>query len=237
VFDTLFWAALFGIIWVDLLLSGDNAVVIAMVSRKLPDEQQRKVIIYGTVAAVVARIGLAFISDLLSMLYALSIAAGLYLMKVAYDLLTHDDEEAQEKPPVTKFLGITLSAFWGAVATITLADVGMSLDNVLAIAALAHGHWILMAIGVGLSIPMVILFSVAISAMIDRFPILKWIGAGVLAWAAGGIVANDPLLKLVPSYDPHIGHLVAGVTSVVLVLATAWSTLTRSPHDLYDSGI
>ncbi|KOX53878.1 hypothetical protein ADL19_15010 [Streptomyces purpurogeneiscleroticus] len=227
----MFWAALFGIIWVDLLLSGDNAVVIAMVSRQLPSEQQRKVIIFGTVAAVVARIGLAFVADLLSLLYFVSIAAGLYLMKVAYDLLTHDEEEAAERKPVTKILGITLSAFASAVLTITVADVMMSLDNVLAIAALAHGHWILMAIGVALSIPMVIAFAVAISALIERFPFIKWVGAAVLAWAAGGIVANDPLLKLVPHYDAHLSHLAAGVTAVLIVLGTAWVELKRRENE------
>jgi YjbE family integral membrane protein len=232
-FDAYFWAALFGIIWVDLLLSGDNAVVIAMVSRRLPSDEQRKVIVFGTVAAVLARIGMAFIADLLSLLYGLSIIAGLYLMKVAYDLLTHGEDEAAEKEPVTKFLGITLTAFASAVLTITVADVMMSLDNVLAIAALAHGHWILMALGVALSIPMVILFAVAISALIERFPFIKWIGAAVLAWAAGGIVANDPLLKMVPHYDAHLSHLAAGVTAVLIVLGTAWVELKRRDEPTY----
>lgn len=223
----MFWAALFGIIWVDLLLSGDNAVVIAMVAGKLPKEQQKRVIVFGTIAAIALRVGLAFIAGWLMGIWGLSLVAGLYLMWVAYGLLTHGEEVAEDRPPAM--------SFWGAVATITAADVGMSLDNVLAIAALAQGHWVLMALGVLISIPMVIAFSVAIVGLLERFPALKWIGAGVLAWAAGGIIAGDPLLKLVPQYDAHIGHIAAGAVSVLLVLGTAWSKLKRD-HDEVDYG-
>ncbi|TXM69603.1 TerC family protein [Methylobacterium sp. WL120] len=216
--DATFFAALFGIIWVDLLLSGDNAIVIAMVSRQLPKEQQRKVIVFGTAAAVGLRIGLAFIATWLMSIYGLSIAAGLYLLYVAISLLTHGDDVTDEKKAAT--------TFWGAVAMITLADVGMSLDNILAIAALAHGHMVLLALGVLISIPMVIAFSVGISAMIERFPVLKWFGAAVLGWAAGGIIAGDPLLKLMSGYNEHLGHILAGAVGVLIVLGTAWVTKT-----------
>lgn len=211
--DATFWAALLGIIWVDLLLSGDNAIVIAMVSRQLPKEQQRKVIVFGTAAAVGLRIGLAFIATWLMAIYGLSIAAGLYLLYVAISLLTHGEDVPDEKKAAT--------TFWGAVVTITLADVGMSLDNILAIAALAQGHPVLMALGVLISIPMVIAFSVGISGLIERFPVLKWVGAAVLGWAAGGIVAGDPLWLLVDGYDAHLGHLIAGAVGVITVLLTA----------------
>jgi YjbE family integral membrane protein len=221
---TLF-AAFLGIIWVDLLLSGDNAIVIAMVSRQLPKEQQRKVIVFGTVAAVGLRIGLAFIATWLMAIYGLSIAAGLYLLYVAVSLLTHGEDVPDEKKAAT--------TFWGAVVTITLADVGMSLDNILAIAALAQGHAILMALGVLISIPMVVAFSVGISGLIERFPVLKWVGAAVLGWAAGGIVAGDPLLRLVPSYDPHLGHFLAGAVGVLLVLGIAWATLKQRERTVY----
>jgi YjbE family integral membrane protein len=227
VFDAMFWAALFGIIWVDLLLSGDNAVVIAMVAGKLPKDQQKRVIVFGTIAAIGLRVALAFIAGWLMGIWGLSIVAGLYLLWVAYGLLTHGEEEAVDRPPAM--------SFWGAVATITAADVGMSLDNVLAIAALAQGHWVLMALGVLISIPMVIAFSVAIVGLLERFPILKWVGAGVLAWAAGGIVANDPLLKLVPHYDPHLSHIFAGITAVIIVLGTAWVARSQAHYDLYET--
>ncbi|WP_298962527.1 TerC family protein [uncultured Methylobacterium sp.] len=229
--DATFWAALFGIIWIDLLLSGDNAVVIAMVSRQLPPEQQRKTIIFGTLAAIGLRIGLAFIAGWLMGIWGLSLMAGLYLMWVAYGLIVHGAGHDEDRAPAM--------TFWGAVGTIAAADVGMSLDNILAIAALSHGHWILMALGVLISIPMIIAFSVAISSLIDRYPALKWVGAAVLAWAAGGIIAGDPLLTMIPLYDAGFAHWFAGILSVILVIGSAWAMLElkKPAHtDLYETG-
>jgi predicted tellurium resistance membrane protein TerC len=109
----------------------------------------------------------------------------------------------------------------------------MSLDNILAIAALAQGHAVLMALGVLISIPMVVAFSVGISGLIERFPILKWVGAAVLGWAAGGIVAGDPLWLLVPGFDAHLAHLLAGVVGVVTVLAVSKAILQNRERTIY----
>lgn len=180
-----FLIALLGIIWIDLLLSGDNAVVIALVSNRLPAHQQKWGVIGGTVAAVVLRVVMSFFAALLLGVPALSIVGGLFLLKVAYGLLAEDAKD-EDGDVVGR---ITLTA---AIGTIAAADASMSLDNVLAVAALAHGSMVLMAFGVILSIPLVIAGAAVISKVIARFPVMVWAGAGLLGWVAGGIIASDP---------------------------------------------
>jgi YjbE family integral membrane protein len=205
--DSLFWVALFGIVWIDLLLSGDNAVVIALVSRQLPDAQQKWGIIGGTAAAIGLRIIMSFFASFFLGLPALSIAGGIFLLWVAAKLLMDEDDEAGPAKQVMS-LG---AAIW----TIAIADASMSLDNVMAIAALSHGQMALMAFGVILSIPLVIAGSAVISMIIGRFPILTWAGAALLGWVAGGIIASDPW-----SFGHHYETSLAGM---VLVLMIGWS--------------
>ncbi|WP_315782214.1 MULTISPECIES: TerC family protein [unclassified Bradyrhizobium] len=181
--DHLFWVALLGIVWVDLLLSGDNALVIAMVSRQLPKDQQKWGIIGGTAVAILLRVVMATVANSLLDVPALGILGGAYLLWVAIKLIIVNDDDVSEKPVTT---------LWSAITTIAIADATMSTDNVMAIAALAHGHVGLMAIGVLLSIPLVIAGSAIISMMIERFPALKWAGAALLGWVAGGIIGSDP---------------------------------------------
>lgn len=200
-----FFVALLGIVWIDLLLSGDNAVVIALVANRLPASQQKWGIIGGTAAAVALRVVMSFFAALLLGVPALSIIGGLFLLKVAYGLLA-GDEDAGDGDAVGR---ITLTA---AIGTIAVADASMSLDNVLAVAALAHGNVGLMATGVVLSIPLVIAGAAIISKIIGRFPILTWAGAGLLGWVAGGIIAADPFVA------PYASHVVLGVVGLVIVL-------------------
>jgi YjbE family integral membrane protein len=200
-----FLVSLLGIVWIDLLLSGDNAVVIALVSNRLPPEQQKWGIVGGTAAAVLLRVVMSFFAVFLLGVPALSIVGGLFLLKVAVGLLV---EEANDE--AGDAVGrITLSA---AIGTIAVADASMSLDNVLAVAALAHGNIVLMATGVVLSIPLVIAGAALISKAVARFPIMVWAGAGVLGWVAGGIVAADPWAA------PYLEHTVASATGAALVL-------------------
>ncbi|WP_316207523.1 TerC family protein [Bradyrhizobium sp. SZCCHNR3118] len=203
--DHLFWVALLGIVWIDLLLSGDNAVVIALVSRQLPPEQQKWGIIGGTAAAIGLRVVMSFFAGLLLNIPALSIVGGLYLLKVAADLLIGGDESAHPGAVAT------LKA---AIITIAMADASMSLDNVMAIAALSHGNTLLMALGVLLSIPLVIIGAAVISMVIGRFPILTWAGAALLGWVAGGIVASDPLAS---NYVNHYAASAGGLVLVILI--------------------
>jgi YjbE family integral membrane protein len=200
-----FLVSLLGIVWIDLLLSGDNAVVIALVSNRLPPEQQKWGIIGGTAAAVLLRVVMSFFAVFLLGVPGLSILGGLFLLKVAYGLLM---EEAKDEDG--DVVGrITLSA---AIGTIAVADASMSLDNVLAVAALAHGSVVLMATGVLLSIPLVIAGAALISKTVERFPIMVWAGAAVLGWVAGGIIAADPWSA------PYLEHTVASATGAALVL-------------------
>lgn len=202
--DTMFWAALLGIVWIDLLLSGDNAVVIAMVSRQLPANQQKWGIIGGTVAAIGLRVAMAFFAAELLGVPGLSLIGGAFLLYVAAKLIMGDDDgEGSLKPAVT---------LWAAITTIAAADASMSLDNVMAIAALSHGSMALMAFGVLLSIPLVIAGAAVISKIIERFPVLVWAGGALLAWVAGGIIAADPWAA------PYIDHYLAAVTAVAVVI-------------------
>lgn len=201
-----FLLALASIVWIDLLLSGDNAVVIALVSNRLPANQQKWGIIGGTAAAIGLRVVMSFFAALLLGVPFLSIVGGLFLLKVATGLLTGDEDGEGEAKVGT----ITLTA---AIGTIAAADASMSLDNVLAVAALAHGSVFLMAFGVLLSIPLVIAGAAIISKVIERVPALTWAGAGLLGWVAGGIVAADPFAA------PYVDHYVAAGFGLVWVLA------------------
>jgi YjbE family integral membrane protein len=177
-----FWAALMGILWVDLLLSGDNALVIALATKNLPPQQQRWAMIGGIGVAVGLRIiGGIFATALITTPYVATVA-GLALLVIAYKLVAAGEEEH----------GIAAKAtLWGAITTIGIADASMSVDNVIAVAGMAHGNGLLMTLGILFSIPMVIFGSVAISWLLKKFPLLVWAGAGVLGWVAGGIIAHD----------------------------------------------
>lgn len=185
--DHLFWVALLGIVWIDLLLSGDNAVVIAMVARQLPKPQEKWGIIGGTAAAIGLRVVMAFFAALLLGEPGLSIVGGLFLLWVAAKLVMGEDDDGDGKAPQRP----TLAA---AIFTIAVADASMSTDNVMAIAALAHGQMLLMSLGVLLSIPLVIAGAAIISAIIDRFPILTLAGAALLGWVAVSTILKDPLV-------------------------------------------
>jgi YjbE family integral membrane protein len=205
-----FWAALVGIILVDILLSGDNALVISAVTSKLPKGQQKAGVLIGASLAVGLRIALAFGAGWLLNLPFLAALGGLYLIKVAYDLVKYEDEHDSTHKEAR--------SLWAAIVTIGLVDVSMSLDNVLAIASMAHGSTLLMALGVALSIPMVVGFSLLINAMLQRFPQLKWAGAVFLALIAGKVIAHDQFLQgKLPIDDAYFTYLLA-LASVTIVV-------------------
>lgn len=213
--DANFWAALAGIVWIDLLLSGDNAVVIAMVCSRLPPAQRRMGIVLGATAAVGLRIVFAFGVAWLIAVPGLSLVGGLFLLWVAAKLVIDHGAEDEETEASSTLLG--------AVTTIAIADAGMSLDNVLAIAALSHGNLWLMAFGVLLSIPVVIAGSTLISGLLTRFPVLIWAGAALLGWVAGGIIASDRYVKtfLMPylPLDEPMLHYALAAAGLALTLA------------------
>jgi len=173
------------IIWINILLSGDNAVVIALACRALPRRQRAFGIILGAAAAVVLRIaftvGLQFVLEL----PYLRFVGGVLLLYVAVKLLVQ--EEASEDTVASS------ETLWGAVRTVAIADIVMSLDNVLAIAAAARGQPMLIAFGLLVSIPLIVAGATLIMALLGQFPILVWAGAALLGWIAGQLLVEDPV--------------------------------------------
>lgn len=179
-----FWVSVLQIIWIDLVLSGDNAVVIALACRNLPPEQRKWGIWLGAGAAVGLRIVFALIITWMLAIPYLKIVGGILLFWIAIKLIMGDEghEEIEGK-----------TSLWGAVRTIAVADAVMSLDNVLAIAAASHGNVWLFIFGLALSIPLIIFGAQFILTLFARFPWLIWLGAGLLGWVAGDMITNDPV--------------------------------------------
>ena len=173
------------IVWIDLLLSGDNAVVIAMACRSLPDDQRRWGIILGAGAAVILRIAFAAVIVQLLALPYVHIVGGVLLLWIAVRLILDDHAAHKVKAK---------SSLIGAVATIVIADGVMSLDNVVAIAGAARGSLELMIFGLLLSVPLIVFGSTLLLKLLDRFPIIAWGGAALLGWIAGEMVAAEPFI-------------------------------------------
>lgn len=208
--DAQFWAALFGIVWLDLLLSGDNALVIAMVCGGLEPRRRMVGLWLGTGGAIGLRIVLAFCVAWLMAWPGLMALGGAFLLYVAAGLVTGGGD-AETRAPSRTLLG--------AVATIAAADASMSLDNVMAIAALSRGDWWLMALGVLISIPMIVAGAALITKVLERMPILAWAGAGLLGYVAGGIISADPLVSGYLRADADALHHALGAVGCLGVLA------------------
>ncbi|MFQ9628550.1 MAG: TerC family protein [Enterococcus avium] len=195
------------IIVLNLVLSGDNAVVIALATRKLPASSQNKAIVIGTAGAVVLRILLMLIAvELLTVPYVKIIGA-ILLFYIAYDLLKTNGEETEVKSETTLL---------SAIRTIIIADLVMSLDNVLAIAGVADGHFMLAVLGLIISIPIVIFGSQVILKLMDRFPWLIWLGALLIAYTAGTMMVEDHFIHHLLRGLSN-GHIVSLASCVLLV--------------------
>src|SRR3954469_20953089 len=175
------------IIWINIVLSGDNAVVIALACRGLPGRRRAMGMVLGAGVAVVLRIIFTVLVAALLSTPFLKIAGSLLLFWIAVKLLVEDQDDQEGKICETARL-------WHAVRTIAIADAVMSLDNVLAIAAVAQGSWFLLVLGLAISIPLIIVGASLIMALIERFPIFVWLGAGLLGWVAGEMLISDPWL-------------------------------------------
>ncbi|MGW9329336.1 TerC family protein [Bosea sp. NPDC055594] len=178
-----FWASLLQIIWIDLLLSGDNAVVIALAVRSLPEKQRKLGILLGAGAAVGLRILFAIVVSYLLNIPFLKVVGALLLFWIAIKLAKGEDEEHGDIAASDNL--------WKAVRTIAIADAVMSLDNVLAIAAAARGHFELFIFGLLLTIPLIIFGARMLSTILERYPILIWLGAALLGWIAGEMLLSD----------------------------------------------
>jgi YjbE family integral membrane protein len=207
-----FWAALGSIILANVLLSGDNAVVIAMAARGLPASQQKKAIVFGSAAAIVMRIVLTLIAVKMLGLPWLKLVGGLALLWIGAKLMS-DEEEQHDHAAETIGIG-------AAVRTILVADLVMSLDNVLAVAAAAQGNTLLLVIGLAISIPLIVFGSTLILKIMDRFPVIITAGAALLGWLAGEMMLTDPALRQwageVPESVVRIGGVVGAVVVVLL---------------------
>ena len=200
------------IIWIDLLLSGDNAVVIAMACRSLPEKQRRWGIILGTATAIVLRIAFAVVISQIMMIPYLMTVGGLLLFWIAVKLLKGEDESHQNIQPA--------SQLWQAVRTIAMADAVMSLDNVVAISAASGGDYWLFIFGLAVSIPLIMVGASLITNLIRRFPLFVWAGGALLGWIAGEMLARDPALHrlgLPPGNTVHYGLGVAGALLAILI--------------------
>lgn len=184
--DTDFWIGFFNIIIIDLILSGDNAVIIGMAARNLPPEQRKKAILIGAGAAVLLRAALTAIAAYLLNIPLLMTAGGLLLLWIAVKLLVEQEEESH----VT--VGTNMRS---AVKTIIVADVVMSLDNVLAVAGAAHGNFYLILFGLALSIPIIMWGSKLVANILNRFPWLIYVGSAILGYTAGDLIVGDPIIK------------------------------------------
>ena len=212
---TEFWVAVAKIIWINILLSGDNAVVIAMACRGLPHRQRHWGMILGAGVAVLLRIVFTGVVVSLMQLPYLKIAGGLALFYIAAKLLVPDDPDRDETEAVEHL--------WRAVRIVAVADIIMSLDNVIAIAAAAGGNMALLVLGLAISIPMIVAGAALIMALLDRFPILVWAGAALLGWIVGEVIATDPVSVgyLTNNYGAAVAHKVeyaAAAVGAVLVL-------------------
>lgn len=180
-----FFTALFSIILLDLVLGGDNAILIGLAARNLPEKQQKKAIIFGTAGAIVIRSTLTLVAVWLLSIPGLRLAGGILLLWIAYKLLIDDKGHEDVKAG---------DSMWAAIRTIIIADAIMGLDNVLAVAGAAHGSYVLVVFGLLVSIPIVVWGSTLVIKAINRFPIIIDLGAAVIAYTASKMIMEEPII-------------------------------------------
>jgi YjbE family integral membrane protein len=244
-----FWVAVGKIIWINVLLSGDNALVIALACRGLAPKQRLWGMIFGAAAAVVLRIIFTGIVATLMELPYLKLVGGLALIVIAAKLLVpeQEDEDSVE----------AASHLWAAIQIVVIADIVMSLDNVIAVAAAANGSVPLLILGLAISIPLIVAGAALIMALLNQLPILVWAGAALLGWIAGDVIATDPAihpkldglfagafgagldgvlnwLSMAPQFANHGngGEIVLAVLGVIVVLVagTIWRKRAMQKH-------
>ena len=212
--DPLLWTALLKIIGVNIVLSGDNAVVIALAARSLPRRQQKQAIFWGSGAAIVLRILLTLFAVALLALPWLKLIGSALLLWIGIKLLVSEEEE----PGVTASDNLLI-----AIRTILIADLVMSLDNVIAVAAAAGGHWGLMIVGLAISIPIVIFGATLLVKLMDRFPIIVTIGAALIGFVAGEMAWEDLAVSAWTSpYPPSMKYVPALFFAAVVVVWGQW---------------
>jgi YjbE family integral membrane protein len=209
--DPLLWTALLKIIGVNIVLSGDNAVVIALASRSLPRRQQDQAIFWGSATAILLRIVLTLFAAALLSLPALKLAGSALLLWIGVKLLAPQDEDC----------GVTASGnLWAAIRTILVADLVMSVDNVIAVAAAAGGQWTLMVAGLAISIPLVIFGATLLVKLMERWPVIITIGAALIGYVAGEMAWEDTAIAQWTS--PYPGAMKYAAAAVGAIIVVAW---------------
>ena len=209
--DPLFWTALLKIIGVNIILSGDNAVVIALAARSLPEKQRGQAVFWGSGAAIVMRIILTLFAVALLALPWLKFIGAVLLLWIGVKLLT-DEEDGDD--------GVkSHDSMLAAIKTILIADLVMSIDNVIAVAAAANGNTVLVMIGLAISIPLIIFASTLLIKVMERFPIVITIGAALIGWVAGEMAWTEKVIEPFTSQYPHQFSYIAAAAGAILVVA------------------
>jgi len=224
VMTTQFWVGLMTIIWVNIILSGDNAVVIALAARSLPARQQKKAVFWGAGAAVVMRIILTIVAVELLKFPWLKLIGAVLLLWIAVKLLVPEEEGGD---------GIESSSnLWTAIKTILIADLVMSLDNVIGVAAAAKGSIVLLVLGLLISIPLVIFGATMLMKLMERWPVIITLGAAILGWVAGEMAATDPVLAQWVNDNAAYLHWVAPAigAAFVVILGKALAARAKKEH-------
>ena len=225
------WSALLAIVLIDLVLAGDNAIVIALAARSLPPKLRQKAIVWGTVGAIVVRSVMTVGVVWLLKIPGLMGLGGLALVWIAFKLLDDNKDEAHDGPVV--------GSFWAAMKTIIVADALMGVDNVLGVAGAAHGSFDLVVIGLLISVPIVVFGSSLVLKLVERFPLIIKLGAAVLAFTAAKMIVSEPLLDAV--FDPPellnaLARWATYIAAVAGVLAAGWWTARRHQDRHQDRG-
>lgn len=221
-FSSPWWSALLAIILIDLVLAGDNAIVIALASRNLPPHLQKKAIAWGTVGAIAVRSVMTVGVVWLLKIPGLMLVGGLGLLWIAYKLLADQGNKEHDGP--------VASTFWGAMKTIVVADALMGVDNVLGVAGAAHGSFDLVVIGLLISVPIVVFGSTMVLKLVERFPLIINIGAAVLAVTAAKMIVSEPLL------DVLYGGPGSPAAPAALHTAAQWGTYVLSVAGVLGAG-
>jgi len=208
-----FLSALLAIVVIDLVLAGDNAIVIALAARSLPVALQKRAIVWGAIGAIGVRSLMTVIVVWLLHIPGLLLAGGLLLLWIAYRLLLPETGSGETHAPAP-------ATFWSAMRTIVIADAVMGLDNVLAVAGAAHGSYLLVVTGLVISVPIVVWGSTMVLKVVDRFPAVVYVGAGVLVWTAAKMINSEPLVKPWLEATPMLGLL--AYLAIPLILAAGF---------------
>jgi YjbE family integral membrane protein len=220
-------SALLAIVLIDLVLAGDNAIVIALAARQLPAHLQKKAIVWGTIGAIVVRSAMTVGVVWLLRIPGLMLVGGLGLVWIAYKLLAPQEADGAHSPVAT--------TFWGAMKTIVIADALMGVDNVLGVAGAAKGSFDLVIIGLLISVPIVVWGSTLVLRLVERFQVIVYAGAGVLAYTAAHMIVGEPLLDAF--YDANRAYRYATYAVLVVgVLTSGWWTARRVHHHAAASG-